>query len=126
MSQQKERIMNARFYVYVNKDWCKLTLKKEQKVEIRRGGPTEEGYYAFADIYEFDGDHVHHEHHYYAKDCDGPFEKHSYYICPVSDLKKLEPEEIEFDGCTLSLPARPDWQEVSSYQRDIYAEMMGY
>lgn len=52
------------------------------------------------------------------RDCDGPHSHHAELVCPIS---KLATDFNQYSGRVL-----PDWKEVKAWQRDIYAERMGY
>lgn len=125
---------NARFWIFHNLDWIKLTLRPGQTLEFASGGPTEEGYSYHAQHYEFDTDDglIRCTEHDNYRDCDGPGERTISYVCPIDQLAAREAEPVtEWIGGKIvdtgeTRPDRPDWQEERSYQRDVYAEQMGY
>lgn len=64
--------MNARFWVYWNYDWVKLTLAPGQVLQLYDGGSTEEGYWFLEELFEHDGDTVVRTTRSGGSDCDGP------------------------------------------------------
>lgn len=113
---------NARFWIYRNEGWVKICLVPEQSIEVRSGGPCDEGFCYRADVYRLTEDEygqiVESEHHEYSRDCDGPSEYHWEGFARLDDLHIQE-----VDGETF---LRPSWRKVNASQRDIYAEMAGY
>ena len=50
--------MNARFWIWWNGDWVKITLRPGQSIAMRCGGATDEGFNVESSGYEHDGDRV--------------------------------------------------------------------
>lgn len=113
-----ERVMNARFWVWWNQTWCKITLRPGQSVSMSCGGPTDEGFSVKAEGYCHDGDRVSAWIRHDSRDCDGPHSWDWDGYCPLNQLKANEADEHG--------PACPAWEKESSSQRDLYAEMTGY
>lgn len=110
-------INNARFWIWWNGSWCKLTLRPGQQVAMRTGGLTDEGFSVTSEGYSHDGDVVSAWIRTDSRDCDDP---HSYDwdgSCPIDELHA----NSDHDG-----PATPAWKCESSSQCDLYAEMAGY
>lgn len=110
--------MNARFWIWWNDSWAKITLRPHQTISICHGGQTDEGFSVETEIYQNDGSQVVCSIRHDSVDCDGP---HWYCwdgFCPFDQLKGHEADEHG--------PARPTWQRESSSQRDLYAEMANY
>lgn len=107
---------NYRFWIYYKNSPVKLTIRPQQTIEIFEGGATEEGYDWTVNVYHHTGDELLRESTREARDCDGPLTQHTDCICTPDKL-----HSHEFDGVKY-----PDWDRVKSWQRDIYAEQMGY
>lgn len=120
---------NARFWVWENDGWVKLTLKPGQILWYSRESTGEEGWTWTRQEYEYDrnGSEVISRYATESKDCDG---RHNYYCeceCPVSELQARPPEPADPEWGTEEIPVpRPEWRKVSASQRDYYAEAMGY
>ncbi len=110
--------MNARFWIYWNDGFVKITLAPGQEIALSYGGPCEEGYSYTTEVFRHVGDRVETESHQKARDCDGPMERHWYGECRMDRLDARDADEFG--------PARPDWEEMHSDQRDYYAEAMNY
>ena len=111
--------MNARFWIWWNDDWIKITLfAGGPKITLFAGGPNEEGYSYESLTYTNNGSHVIREYDVEARDCDGPLYTNQVDCVSLDNLKSVEEDEHG--------PARPAWKRLSSAQRDIYAEMAGY
>lgn len=132
----KSNTPNARFWVWENDGWIKLTLKPGQTLRYFHGGLTDEGFSHHHQEFEYDADDgvVISRYTSHARDCDGPHDYECDSHCPVSELqarppvKRGDPTEYgegfeeQFD---IPVP-RPEWRKVSASQRDYYAEAMGY
>lgn len=123
----KERELNikdektCRFWIYHNSSFVKITLRPGQKITLVEGGQTEEGYDTTYTDYTHEGPIIVRGTHRYARDCDGPFEWHYECTCIVQNLKSIELKCDDGD-----VIRSPGWKQVSCYQRDYYAERMGY
>lgn len=106
--------MNARFWVWWNDGWVKLTLRPGQVVHLHESHPTDEGYSYTEEVYEHDGDEVIVTYEQGGSDCDGPLTHHCVCSARLSELQSTaEPE------C-------PPWRRVRAWQHDAYAEAAGY
>lgn len=112
--------MRARFWVYWNGSFVKLTLAPGERVSLFRGGPTDEGYFQESETYYFreDESEVVQDFNSWGSDCDGRFERGGTVTCNVFLLRAVTRE-----GCPYPLP---DWQYGGQYQRDYAAEAAGY
>jgi len=114
--------VNARFWVLVNDGWVRLSLGVGQVLEHTEGGPHDEGYSYTGTAWKREGHgregFVDVSHTTRSRDCDGPLDTYSNAQCRVDALE----DHPSFDG---EVPV-PDWEKVSSYQRDYFAEAMGY
>lgn len=106
--------MNARFWIWWNDDWVKLTLEPNTTLQLYDAHETDEGYSFQSEFFEHDGDTLIRESTSGGRDCDGPIEYHDVSECHLSTL----------DTC--AEPQCPPWQRVKAWQRDTYAEQMGY
>lgn len=118
--------MNARFWIWYNDSWVKLTMRPGQVIEFVAGGSTDEGCWSECRSFVMSGPEVRPEYATvteeccrYERDCDGPHEESSQYECI---LHLLQNRDIAVAGA----PPLPAWQLVDSGQRDHYAEAMGY
>ena len=134
-------LRNVRFWQWVNGDYVKLTLSPRQELRHSDGGPTDEGYHSEHEVWRYElPERINLERHSYSKDCDGPHEYHSYThfligneakkeVCSNevygsnSDIQAPEPRNLDTHGATIRMP---EYGQETGYQRDVYAEMMGY
>ena len=114
--------MNARFWIYHNETWSKITLRPGESVEFTGGGRTDEGFSYWAESYEHVGDGIESRSASNASDCDGPLDRYCDCYCPLERISALP---AEWNGSN-HMPDRPEWHRVSEGQRDYYAERAGY
>lgn len=101
--------MKKRIWLVWNGTESRITLEVGKAFQIYSHHYTDEGYYSEAcDITLFEDGTLSREDYYQGCDCDGPH----------STERQLEADSIE-DG-------HPQWETVSSSQRDYFAEAMGY
>lgn len=116
---------NARFWIWWNQGWVKLTLTRRRPIiQLLMGRQTEEGYTQEYQVYRLMVDGVECETHVYSSDCDGPHEWHWEGRCAFDRLREpTDPDLIvdPEDPCD-----RPMWERTHVSQRDVYAEMAGY
>jgi hypothetical protein len=115
---------NARFWMYVNRDFVKITLKPNQQLKWGFRKPTDEGYHAEYYIWEHQGNRLVEDLYTESRDCDGKGSSHDVYEFDLF-AAKVEFGRVTNDEIGPLLP-RPDWQRVRSSQRDYSAEAMGY
>lgn len=112
---------NARFWEYHNGSPVKLTLKPGQTLSHWQGGATEEGWHSEATSWHLssDGELLRREFTSDGADCDGRLTQgqDSLALSDPADFVPLyySPELL-----------RPDWRDAGGWQRDQYAEAMGY
>jgi hypothetical protein len=92
----------------------KITLVKDVPLKLHKSEPTEEGYSYEAAEYLFDGETVYWSDYYGGSDCDGPIHHQDDRIWEPS--MGVDSRSVDF----------PNWADKKSWQRDIYAEKMGY
>lgn len=116
--------MNARFIVYHNGQFTKLTIKPGERLRFSSGGPTEEGYsYKYEEFYyPKDENKVYCTVHCESLDCDGPYQRTWTGYFHV-DREFLDKSRDEYGNLNRHCPT---WIKEDEYQRDVYAEMMGY
>lgn len=116
---------NARFWIWHNQSWVKLTLQPHETLEILEGGYTDEGYSHECTTYTHDGDGVSREYTCNACDCDGPISNQTDSYCSLEDLRAVD--MMEYYNCPENEGIfRPEWERTYAGQRDVYAEAMGY
>jgi len=112
-------MQNARFWVYINGTWSKITLTQERRnLHHHKGWDHDEGWSSEFHQWKLDDDFVTEYICDDGCDCDGRLTRCSDWICRVEDLHK-SPRE---DGAIMT----PRWIEEGAYQTDQYAEMAGY
>ena len=111
---------NARFWVWVNGDACKLTIEPGGSLHHWSGGRTEEGWSSEAERWRLseDGETVERESTSDGRDCDGRLTQYMDLECKAVDLAAGHDA-----GDGVKFPA---WERVSESQRDEYAEAAGY
>jgi hypothetical protein len=119
-------VANARFWIWTNTGWVKLTLRPEQELSWTYGGNTDEGYSYSAEKYTHCGDRVVSESSTEARDCDGRMDHHSVCECPLDHLRARDMGAEQPDYPENAGIFAPEWQRVSAGQRDYAAEAMGY
>jgi len=117
----RERFDNARFWIWENSGWVKITLKPMQKLEYCNGGPGEEGWSYAETTLVHQGDHVARYWSSETKDCDGRMSGGGEDRCELSRLKAVEAGYPE--GCGIY---RPEWKQESELRFDHSAEAAGY
>jgi hypothetical protein len=112
---------NARFWVWFRGGWVKLTLRPGECRETVEGGRHDEGWGREVTSYEHDGDCVRCEWAEDGADCDGRYSRGGAVVCPLDQLRSIEPAHGDADGLLV-----PDWQSAATWQRDHAAEAAGY
>ena len=106
---------NARFWIWENDGWIKLTIRPSQTLKWWCGSDTEEGWSAHGCEWHLCGPHVYAYAWTDGVDCDGRLSAQAEFVCPVSELL--------YEGDS---PEAPNWERESASQRDYAAEAMGY
>lgn len=117
----KQNPPSARFWEYLPIGPVKITLKPGQTLFWCDFGQTDEGWYAYYVTWEHEGDKVVCSTMNDGRDCDGRVTHYHTSQCPLDELAA---GAVDFEG--RPGVAYPHWQEVSFFQRDEHAEMMGY
>lgn len=125
---------NARFWTWHNDGWVKLTLRPGQSLTHHVGGRTDEGWFSEATTWMHAVSEIVRENDSSGCDCDGPLYRHWRDRCcldelaVVSHVKQSDDFERYPDGWMpdYAAPLTPAWESVSSSQRDVYAEAVGY
>ncbi|HVL15826.1 MAG TPA: hypothetical protein VM529_24860 [Gemmata sp.] len=124
---QRETVPTARFLVWENDQWVKISLRPGQSLTRDVGGPTEEGYSWESTTWTHTGQGVAQEYSSGGRDCDGRHEYHSESYCPLEDLAARDATVENYDGTTSHAGVMaPDWQHGGSIRRDHTAEAAGY
>lgn len=117
---------NARFWVYVNGGPVKITLEPGDELSHYEGGPCEEGYSREWTTWMHEGDRVTREWHEDSRDCVGRLDRHSKDCAHLSRLAEFVPYSTIEDDPNYAGVMWPEWQPISSVQRDYTAEAAGY
>jgi hypothetical protein len=124
---------NARFWVYWNDQYTKLTLRPGEELSFSQGGRTDEGWFRNSETYEYQYEHdtpprivVSVENA--GADCDGRLDRYYQSAC---DVDQLQARLVDESDCLWEYPdvrglRLPQWQPLSAHQRDYAAEAMGY
>lgn len=113
------KAINARFLVYVNSGFVKLTLSPGQRLSWSQASPTEEGWHRDSEAWHFDGVGVFHMWCSEGRDCDGLLSHSGEDMCAI-ELLAARPA---WDGIHML----PRWEEVSpTIVYDQYAQEAGY
>lgn len=117
-------VPNARFWIWWNGDWVKITLNPDQELEFYQKWPTDEGWSSEWAKYEYDEQEmaIISESGTDGVDCDGRSSTHWKGSCGLLALSALPEETDQYGWC----PARPAWEAGSRSQRDYTAEAAGY
>lgn len=124
---------NARFWVYINGDFVKLTMNPGDVLEHYSSEDTEEGWASEYDCWSYEDGVIDREYVSDGRDCDGRLSHASQSYCRVGALKADEspkgPTFLTWETrgnppCDSHL--RPLWIFGDSSQRDYSAEAMGY
>lgn len=111
---------NARFWIWWNGTWVKITLKPGcEPVRLFRGGRTDEGWTSETLQYEWMGENILMSYESDGCDCDGRLSRSGTSVCHLSQLKARCDEYT--DGLNV-----PVWVKGESSQRDYTAERAGY
>lgn len=115
---------NARFWVWHNNFWAKLTIKPNETLRHFQHGDSEEGWWSQYTEWHYDNEQHRIVRTYIEDgcDCDGRLSCNYVTACPVS---MLQADIIYEDDDGLSYPV-PFWEKVDSFQYDPTAEAMGY
>jgi hypothetical protein len=110
-------IQNARFWVYLNGNPVKLTLRPGQTLLWSRCWRTDEGWDAEARHWSHDGDKIRLDWCTDGVDCDGRLREGGELSAALAHLH----DGREVDGITY-----PEWQQRDTWRRDYQAEAAGY
>ena len=113
----------ARFWVWENDGWIRLSLRTGQTLRWAQATATDEGWRRWGFEATFDGDTVVLEEWSLERDCDGRLDSCSIVECPFGLLQAGG----RSDFCVgIGQPLRPEWRKVRNRQRDYTAEAAGY
>lgn len=115
------RVTNARFWVYWNGGWVKLTLRPRQTLRAFEFHHTDEGWSSESEEWFFDGSTVWREWSSCGCDCDGRLDRYGEDQCPLHLLHDCESVDSFENGIKY-----PSWERVTAGQYDQNAELAGY
>ena len=113
--------MSARFWVFVNDSWARVTLKPGQTLSHHQGNPTDEGWSSESTTYHYAASDscVYRQTVTDGRDCDGRL---THWYADQANVDYLEVVPAYGEPSIM----RPDWSENKSGQRDYQAEAAGY
>lgn len=114
-TQRKEQTKVARFWVWWNQGYVKLTLREGKRIDLSNSEATDEGYNYIAESYTIDGPMLNCEVAHGGSDCDGRIDNYREHEAPINELRYR-----------CSIGECPEWQELGCSQRDQFAELAGY
>lgn len=123
-------LVNARFWVYENDGYVKVTvyaLRKRNRrlgsVSWRKSGRTDEGWARRDVTWELDSGIVREYCRYAETDCDGRHEHITTMQCDLDSLLAMRPY---WEPGEMLPPDLPRWKYCETRERDFYAEAAGY
>ena len=124
--------MNIRFWAFnQNCNWVKITLRPGESLTHRKVWFNGEGWSLFEETWKscIEDRQVTCTRFSDGTDCDGRLTTTDRFVCPWEELKD-ERRTMDVDvGLRSRHEAeiqRPNWRRLDSWQRDYYAEAMGY
>lgn len=120
---------NARFWVWHSDGWVKITLKPGQALAHHSYQPGDEGWSSETNQWIHEGSGVRLQWFMDGTDCDGRLTQSGELFCRLINLASVcmfdddRDEQQKRDNAGIFVP---DWQKVSSGQRDYNAEAAGY
>lgn len=117
---------NARFWIYVNDGFVKLTLQPGQELRWHHAWHNGEGWSAegYTWLYADDEPTVYETHDTDGRDCDGRLSTHDEFYCPIAELQTTAERPDQWEGFWAD--RKPNWERLKAWQRDYAAEAMGY
>ena len=111
---------NARFWAWVNGAYVKLTLEPGQRLSWHKGECHDEGWSSLEESWELSRDGVWIEREWVSDgtDCDGRLTRGGEMLAKADGSTFMD---YSGDGYFC-----PDWVDAAEWQRDQYAEAMGY
>lgn len=116
------RVPNARFWIYWNNTMTKITVPVDDKVELYKWAPHEEGWSSEYEVYEHRGDHVVRSCYLDGRDCDGRIGHEGHSRIGLAEMLRPSRQLPKEYGGVMA----PKWERISSSRRDYEAERMGY
>lgn len=121
---------NARFWVWRNDGWVKLTLKAGQSLSWGKNERTDEGHSWESDRWAHVGAGVLNEWANGGSDCDGPISRAGASSCRLGDLQTNTPPAAQLEASDYheaKAILRPDWRKVGEVEVcDVFAQAAGY
>jgi hypothetical protein len=117
---------NARFWIWINGDWVKLTIKPGQRLEHYTSEAHEEGWSSEGNTWTHEGTHVVSTVDTDGSDCDGRMSWGCTVHCGMDYLAAHREENEVRNGVSEWRPPRPEWERGEEFRRDYQAEAAGY
>ena len=117
---------SARFWVWANGGWVKLSLQDGETLSHDVGYPTDEGYHRESTTWAVRYGHVMRIHETEGRDCDGRHSSHTEHRCRIALLADMvSRREQDNDGEEVRIPR---WERIGRrcHVRDYTAEAAGY
>jgi len=120
--------VNARFWFYWIGSWVKLTVFPNVPLSLYTGGETEEGWNSYGVTFELDEDGLLTAAHWSdGRDCDGRLSTCDDFGVPLLALQRLgSARDNRNPDNSYAERTAPEWIRERSFQRDYFAEAMGY
>lgn len=115
----------ARFWVWVNGGWVRLSLLPGECLSWRSFRYTDEGWSEVFNTWHHHFRAVRWEWSESALDCDGRIDRGGEMVCPIGQLSDRDVYSLCDADENRGILA-PEWEPVERYQRDHAAEAAGY
>lgn len=115
---QKTELTKARFWTYYKGSVVRLTVEEGKELVLSSGGPTDEGYSYTTDTFWVRDGYLHNRVERSSCDCDGPLYSTNNYRAALTELNDSWNDYVQV--------YYPSWERMCGWQRDVYAEKMGY
>lgn len=117
-------LARARFWVWINDGWARVTIRNGQELHHHRGAPTDEGWESESHRWAFDGVTVTQDWFSDGSDCDGRLSSGA---SVQANAEQRNSMTEDYSGAPLPEGVRMTaWERVDCFQRDYQAEAAGY
>lgn len=117
---------NARFWIYWNEGFVKLTMRESDEINLFASSAHEEGWSSRYENYTYEDGVVMYHSVLDGRDCDGRLTHESLSTCHVDKLSSRDPYNEESEYCPEVGAKFPEWKRKDERQYDEYAVAAGY